>query len=406
MLAIHGGDPYKTTPFGSGKRFGGKELAYLEEALAQNTLFYSSGRFVKRFAEAFAGLYGMPYCVAMSSGTAAVHTALGVLDVGPGDEVIVPPVTDMGSIIGILYQNAVPVFADIDPHTYNITPEAIERAITPRTKVILLTHLAGNPCDMDPIMALARQHGIYVVEDCAQSYMTYYKGRLVGTIGDIGCFSTNDFKHISTGDGGMCIMRDQALYEAAVLFTDKGYNRFATNTLQMRTVDRLCMNYRMAELQGAVGLAQLEKLPWICEQRGRLGEALTERITGIDGLSPHRVEAGNRSSFWFYLLRIDANAFPGGNARFGEALKAEGIPVEIGYIGRCIYTYALFHNGAMQAHFPYAEDAFPYRDGLCPTAEQVLAECIKVPINEYYTQQDIEDIAGAIHKISEARGSL
>lgn len=406
MLAINGGTPHKTTPFGTGKRFGGKELAYLGEALEQNTLFYYSGQFVKRFTDAFAALYDMPYCVATSSGTAAVHTALGVLGVGPGDEVIVPPVTDMGSIIGILYQNAIPVFADIDPHTYNMTPEAIAGAITPRTKVILLTHLAGNPCDMDPIMALAKQHGIYVVEDCAQSYMTYYKGRLVGTIGDIGCFSTNDFKHISSGDGGMCVMRDRKVYEDAIRFTDKGYNRFATNTKEMRVVDQLCINYRMTELQGAVALAQLEKLPWICAQRQRYGSLLTERITGIPGLAPHKVEAGNQGAYWFYLLRIDEKAFPGGNVRFGEAMRAEGIPVEIGYIGRCIYAYELFHNGVLQKHFPYEDDAFAYPDGLCPVAEQVLDECVKISISEFYTPQDIEDIAGAIRKISEERDSL
>jgi len=225
-LALLGGPKAKTVPFGTGERFGEPELQQLREALAQQTLFYWKGTKVKTLTEKFAALYGSPYCVAASSGTAAIHVALGALGITEGDEVITAPITDMGSVIGILYQNAIPIFADLDPHTYNMTASSIAARITDKTKAILVVHLAGNAADMDPIMDLAQRHGIKVIEDCAQSYHCFYKGRLAGTIGDIGCFSLNDFKHISAGDGGMLLMRDKSLYERAFRFADKNYNRF------------------------------------------------------------------------------------------------------------------------------------------------------------------------------------
>ena len=185
-LALLGGEKTKKTPYGSGKRFGDEELRYLKEALDQNTLFYWSGNKARQFCERFSDMYGMKHCVTTSSGTASIHVALGALGITAGDEVITSPVTDMGSIIGILYQNAIPIFADLDPHTYNLDPKSVEEKITDKTKAIVVVHLAGNAADMDAIMDIARKHNVRVIEDCAQSYLTYYKGKLVGTIGDIG----------------------------------------------------------------------------------------------------------------------------------------------------------------------------------------------------------------------------
>ncbi|MCL2299810.1 MAG: DegT/DnrJ/EryC1/StrS family aminotransferase, partial [Firmicutes bacterium] len=241
--AIHGGKPVKTTPFGTGKRFGAEELEQLREALEQQTLFYWHGKKVRGFCEKLAGIYGMPYCAAASSGTAAIHTALGALGIAAGDEVITTPITDMGTLIGILYQNAVPVFADLDPHTYNPDPKSIEDCITEKTKAIVVVHLAGNPADMDAVMDIAARHNLKVIEDCAQSWLASYKGKWVGTIGDIGCFSTNEFKHISTGDGGALLTRDELLYRKALMFADKNYDRIGG--MPIRNCEALAPNYRM-----------------------------------------------------------------------------------------------------------------------------------------------------------------
>ncbi|MDG0813587.1 DegT/DnrJ/EryC1/StrS family aminotransferase [Cohnella rhizosphaerae] len=285
-LAIHGGPKVKTTPFGTGKRFGEEELKELREALEQDTLFYHYGEKVKSFLKKFNEMYGVRYSVAASSGTAAIHVALGAAGVTAGDEVITSPITDQGTVIGILYQNAIPVFADVLPDTYNMDPASIEARITKRTKAIVAVHLAGNPCDMDAIMAIARKHGLKVIEDCAQSYMSVYKGKLVGTIGDYGCFSTNDFKHISTGDGGMVTVNSGDAEDYAIVhaFADKNYERFDTKV--SRDIHHLAPNYRMTELQGAVGIAQLDKLAWICDKRQEYGTMLTDGLTGIPGILP------------------------------------------------------------------------------------------------------------------------
>jgi perosamine synthetase len=292
QLAIHGGPKVKNTPFGTGKRFGKDEIKELTEALEQNTLFYHKGEKVKRFLEHFNELYGVEYSVAASSGTAALHVALGAAGVSVGDEVITSPITDQGTLVGILYQNAVPVFADVDPHTYNMDPASVESKVTERTKAIVIVHLAGNPCDMDSIMEIARKHRLKVIEDCAQSYLTEYKGKLVGTIGDYGCFSTNDFKHISTGDGGIVTVnsgKEEDFYVTHA-FADKNYRRFGDTVI--RELSYVAPNYRMTELQGAVGIAQLKKLPWICEQRHKFGEWITSGISDLECLNPHRVTEG------------------------------------------------------------------------------------------------------------------
>ncbi len=403
-LAIHGGSPLKTTPFNTGKRFGEEELAQVAEALEQQTLFYWSGKKVKTFCEKLAKMYGMPHCVAASSGTAAIHTALGALGVTEGDEVIVLPITDMGTVIGILYQNAIPIFADVEPHTYNLDPASVEKKISDKTKVILVVHLAGNPADMDTIMDIAKRHNLYVVEDCAQSWYSYYKGRLVGTIGDIGCFSTNDFKHISTGDGGALLMKDQDLYRKALKFADKNYDRLGSGHAS-RNCESLAPNYRMTELQGAVGIAQLDKVEWICSRRNEIGDRITKAISGLKGIYPPKVHQGNKSSYWFYMMRIDKNEARVDAETFAEALTAEGIPASHGYIPTCVYEYPLFveKNAYPPTHAPFDSKYYgreiSYHKGLCPVAEQILETAVKFSINEFYSDSDVEDIIAAIRKV-------
>ncbi len=406
-LALFGGEKAKKTPFGEGKRFGEEELQQLKEALEQNTLFYWSGKKVKEFTSKFAEKYGVPYCVAASSGTASLHIALGTVGISPGDEVITAPVTDMGSIIGILYQNAIPVFADIDPYTYNMDPKSIEERITEKTKAIMMVHLAGNPADMDAIMSLAKKHNLAVIEDCAQSYMSYYKGRLVGTIGDIGCFSLNDFKHISAGDGGMLIMKDEESYKKAFRFADKNYDRLSKVPSAMRTIEFLAPNYRMNELTGAVGLAQLNRLDEICRRRNEYGERISAGILDLPGICIPKIEEGNKSSYWFYMMRINEEEAGVSRNEFSKALAAEGVPNQPGYIPSCVYEYDMFLN---KNSYPGSDCPFgckyygreiKYYKSLCPTAEEVLSTAIRIGVNEFYTDNDADEVIEAIRKISD-----
>jgi dTDP-4-amino-4,6-dideoxygalactose transaminase len=405
-LALYGGQKTKTTPFGSGKRFGDEELIQLKEALEQNTLFYWSGSKVKEFTKKFANLYNSKYCVAVTSGTASLHVALGALGITCGDEVITSPITDMGTVIGILYQNAIPVFADLDPYTYNLDPKSIEEKISDKTKAIIVVHLAGNAADMDAIMDIAKKHNLKVIEDCAQSYLCYYKGRLAGTIGDIGCFSLNDFKHISVGDGGMLIMNDEELYKKAFRFADKNYNRLAVDPIATRAIQYLAPNYRMNELMGAVAIAQLDKLDFICKNRNKYGDGITQGIKNLPGIYPHKVLDGCKSSYWFYMFRIDENKLGITRDEFSRALTAEGIPNSAGYIPICVYEYEIFtkKNAYPGTGCPfdckYYGKNIEYHKGLCPTAEKILETAIKLPVNEFYTEQDMEDVIAGIRKVA------
>ncbi|WP_257348953.1 DegT/DnrJ/EryC1/StrS family aminotransferase [Pseudalkalibacillus decolorationis] len=401
-LAINGGNKIKTTPFGTGRRFGFEEGKELLEALEQNTLFYHAGNKVKTFLNNFNELYGVKYSVAASSGTAAIHVALGVSGVTVGDEVITSPITDQGTLIGILYQNAIPVFADLDPNSYNLSPESVEEKITDRTKAIVVVHLAGNPVDMDPIMEIATKYRLKVIEDCAQSYMAKYEGKLVGTIGDYGCFSTNDFKHISTGDGGMVTINsnDEDDFKTAHAFADKNYQRFGTNV--QRELNYLAPNYRMTELQGAVGIAQLKKLPFICEKRTKHGDEISMGIKDLKGIYSHKVNKNDTCTYWFYMFRIDEESFSCSRNEFAEALRAEGIPASAGYIPQVVYLNGLFQNkqAYINSHFPFELSSTVYKKGLCPEAEKILLTSIRIPVSEFYTDDDIRDIVNAIHKVT------
>src|SRR5437588_7057427 len=272
-LAIEGGEPYRTRPFPSRAPFGDREVELVTEAIRSQNLFGPGNHMVPAFECQFAQIYGLKHAAASSSGTAAIHVAVGTVDPEPGDEIITAPITDLGSVVPIIYQTAIPVFADVDA-TYNLDPADVERNITPRTKAIVAVHLFGNPCDMDALVAIARRHNVALIEDCSQAHLTAYKGKLCGTIGDVGAFSLQQSKHMTTGDGGMTVTNREEWAERMHLFTDKGWTR--KPGWGPRTYEFLAPNYRMTELQGAVGLAQCEKVHQVVERRHLRGTLLTD----------------------------------------------------------------------------------------------------------------------------------
>lgn len=397
--AIAGGEPLKRTPFGSAPRYGAEELAELQSALAQQTLFYASGRKVRQLEETFASKLGFAHAVATSSGTASIHAALIALGVSPGDEVIVPPITDMGSIAPVLFQGAVPIFADLDPRTYNLTAETIAARLTTKTRAIIAVHLAGNPCDMRTIRDVAERRGVAVVEDCAQAHGTRYMDEPVGKYGALGCYSFNEFKHISCGDGGIVVTDDADLARRLRLATDKGYDR--TPNVTVRAPQFLSNNYRMTELQGAVALAQFRKLDNIISRRHRWAEALTRRLTGLPGLLLPPTTPGGMHSYWFYLLRIDSSVLHVDADAFATAMNAEGIPVKAHYIGQPIYEYPVFKKHSAFAHAEHPFSVHNYASGDCPVAEDILKHGVVMPINEAYTADDLDETASAFGRVTE-----
>ena len=400
QLAVDGGSPVRTKPFPPRQPYGDREIELLTQAVRSQNLFAPGGTMVAELERRFAALYGVGHAVASTSGTSAIHVAVAAVDPDPGDEIITAPITDAGTILPILYQNCVPVFADIDD-TYNMDPRAVEAAITPRTRAILVVHLFGNPCDLDAMSALARRYGLVLIEDCAQAHLTEYKGRLSGTVGEIGCFSFQQSKHMTTGDGGMTITRDARLAERMALFRDKGWARKPGT----RGYSILGLNYRMTELQGAVGLAQIEKVADVVRRRNELGDLLTERIRQAPGILPAPRTEGGRVSYWLYGFRV----VRGDAARFAEALRAEGIPAGSGYIGepifRCMAALAgktTFGRSAHPLDGCHGGRVLDYVEGLCPRTEEILRQMITLGIHEHMSREDIADMAEAICKVAEA----
>ncbi len=399
-LAIEGGDPFRKHPFPSRTPFGDEEIGLLTQAVRSQNLFGPTGTMVGRFEDRFADLYGAKHAVGSSSGTAAMHIAVGTIDPNPGDEIITAPITDAGSIVPIVYQNAIPIFADVDA-TYNMDPLDVEKRITSRTKAIMVVHLFGNPCDMDAMTDIARRHGLSLIEDCSQAHLTDYKGRLLGTFGDIAAFSLQQSKHMTTGDGGMTLTNDDDLAARMKLFQDKGWTR--KPGWGARSYAFLSPNYRMTELQGAVGLAQTDKVRGVVAKRGELGDYLSSLLGCVGGVSPAPVTPGGRHSYWAYPLRV--SDWP--VRRFAEALEAEGVSSSPGYIGEPIFLCmdALAGKktfGASQHPFDgcHGGRRIEYARGMCPAAEEALDHMLVIGFNENYSRRDIEDITGAVGKVA------
>jgi dTDP-4-amino-4,6-dideoxygalactose transaminase len=401
--AIAGGAPAKATPYGREKRYGEAEMRELAEALEQGTLFYAHGQKVRQLEEAFAQACGVRHAIACSSGTTAIHAALIAAQISPGDEVITSPITDMGTLVPILYQGAVPVFADLLPHTYNLSPASVEARITSQTRAIVAVHLGGNACDLRTLIALAERHNLVLIEDCAQALGCRYGGRAIGTWGPIGCYSLNEFKHISCGDGGMVITDDDALAVMLRMATDKCYDR--RPDVAVRLPKFLAPNSRMTELQGAVGVAQLGKLDSIVARRQQWCGALSERLRGVPGIHLPEVTADSESSWWFYMLRVEPETLGADADAFAKALSAEGLRASAHYIGKCVYEYPIFTQHSAFARGEHAYQRTTYEQGLCPEAEDILRTGIILSINEAYTETDLEETVHAIRRVAEWFGS-
>ena len=400
-LAIHGGQPVRTVPFPSRSPYGPDDIKEVSEALLSQNLFYTSGNKIAAFEKEFASKYGIKYALTCSSGTAAIHMAVAALNLDPGSEVITVPVTDFGTIAGMLFQGLIPVFADWKKDTFCVDPDSIEKNITERTRAIVVVHLFGNPCDMDAVMRLARKHHLPVIEDCCQAYFTLYKGQLAGTIGDIGCFSMQQTKHLPTGEGGAVITNHDDYAMRMSLFRDKGWENRAK--WGSRSYTFLGMNYRMNELTGAVALAQLRKTESAVAAMRRLGNQLTGLIDSIPGIFPCPVTPGGEHSYWEYALRI----LDGDPQYFVKCLQAEGIPCGWGYTVNPIYlcTEALtkkrtFGNSSYPFDSPYYPGRIEYQPGLCPVAERELKQICLIRIYENWAENDIVDIAAAIRKVA------
>lgn len=383
----------------SGRTLGDEEIQLLTDAIRSGTLTSTKGRFVKTFERQFAEHLGVEYAYACSSGTAAIHIALIALDLEPGDEVITSPITDMGAIAPILFQGAIPVFADVDPTTCNLTARTVSDRLSPRTRAVIVTHLFGNPCDMAAILDLARSHGVPIIEDCAQAFGARYAGKPVGTLGAIGTFSLQQGKHITTGEGGLVVTNDEALARRIYLAINKAWGYGDPKPDHYF----LALNYRLSELQGAVALAQLPKLAWVVERRIAMAEKLTGKLQGLPGILAPVVLPGAVHSYWKYALRVHGALVPGGSVALGRFLAERGISSAPRYIQKPAFMCQVFADrrtfGRSQWPLTLARpEALDYDRARFPGTFAGLESILVLPWNEHYTTDHVDYIADAVQR--------
>jgi perosamine synthetase len=335
-----------------------------------------------------------------SSCTGSLQVAVAAAGIGPGDEVIVPAITDMGTVIGILFQQGVPVFADLEGDRYNLDVADVARKITPRTKAVIAVHLSGDPCDLAGLRDLCEAHNLVLIEDCAQAWGAQYRGRPVGTIGDLACFSLNDFKHIGCGDGGIVASSDERFGPALQRFADKAYDRISG----ARDVEVLAGNFRISEPQAAVAAVQMTRLEGIVERRVRLSRLFASRLSDVAGLLLRRVDPEDLCSYWFNMLRLDLDRLTCDRDQFVAALAAEGCPAWVGYISTPIYRYPLFQRENFFAgRWPVKElglTTMDYTKVHLPATEGVCKSAFHVTIRENLSDEFVEQSAAAVAKVA------
>src|SRR5687768_10904132 len=407
-LAINGGTPVRTRPWLDNFTTGEEEKRAVSAVIDSGylSLFEGShspeapfsfwgGPEVQRLEKEWSAYYGAKHAVSMNSATSGLYAAIGAIGVGYGDEVIVSPYTMSACAVCPLLYGAIPIFADVLPATGSLDPESIRAHVTPRTKAIVVVHQFGIPADMDPIMEIAREHDLKVIEDCAQSHGALYKGRYVGTIGDIGVFSLNVNKTIQTGEGAVCVTDDDDLRYRLALIRNHGEAVVGPAGYENIT-NILGFNYRLTETSAAIATEQLLKLPRLNDLRLSYVHALSEALSKhaflqVPAESPHREfgasgSCGCAATYYVYPLQFDADEFGAPRDAFAKALTAEGIAFAQGYV-KPLYLQPLYQRKEAFKHgYPWAapenrDIRTNYEIGACPATERLHFE--RMLINEY-----------------------
>lgn len=415
-LAILGGEPVRKKPFPQYPIIGEEEIIAVNEVLKRGHLSsfgasrgpeFLGGRKIREFEENFAEYHGVDYAIAVNSATAGLHISLAAADVGPGDEVIIPPYTFTSTATSVLMHNAIPVFVDVNPETYCLDPAKVEDAVTPSTKAIIPVHLLGHPAEMDAIMHIAKEHDLTVVEDCAQSPGAKYKGKLVGAIGDFGVFSFQETKNMMTGEGGMVITNDYLLAERCRMMRNhgeaviEGKNRTYISNI-------IGWNYRMTEIEAAIGIEQLRKLDKFNDIRIRNSKFLSKKLSKIRGINIPYEAIDIFHVYHVYGMTYDENEVGIPRKIFVAALNAEGIPFGTGY------PHPLYENPLFKEQIAYGDKGCPftckfyegkvnYESGICPVAEDLCYNSALwlFNIRPPATLEDMQDIVDTLMKIVE-----
>jgi perosamine synthetase len=378
------------------QRIGDLEKQYVMEVLEGQFGSQSSYKMVTRLEKEFANKMQRKYAIAMVNGTATLHIALEAIGVGPGDEVICPPLTMSSSSLCVLHANAIPVFADVDRETFLITAESIKEKITPRTKAIITVSLYGLSPDMDPIMQLAHEHGIKVIEDNAQCFLAKYQGRLVGTMGDMASFSFQSSKHMTAGEGGMVVTDDEDLALKLRRYSGLGYGsiglekgRITKDDIQDPNYERhivLGWNYRPTDLMGAVALAQVERLDELVEMRKIAAGHFLNAIEGCSWLKPQKVNAGDEHAYWAFCLVLNTDIVDWYEFR-KKYMELGGDGIYSAW--KLSYKEPAFQNMSFLGREDFIKQygAYDYKNVSCPNAEYLQPRMLQFK-TDYWDEAD------------------
>jgi dTDP-4-amino-4,6-dideoxygalactose transaminase len=405
-LAIHGGSPVRTKPFPAWPVFGAEEEQALLRTLHSGKWGRLDGDEVAQFERRFADYHQAKHAVAVVNGTVSLRIALMAAGIEAGDEVIVPPYTFLATATAVVEANATPIFADIELETFNLDPEAVEAAITPRTRAIIPVHMGGLPVKMEAILAIARRHGLTVIEDAAHAHGAEYQGRRVGAIGDLGSFSFQSTKNLTSGEGGVILTNDDELAERCRSIQNCG--RIPSGAWYEHHV--ISGNYRLGEFQGAILNAQFSRFDAQANTRDRNGRYLAQRLAKLPGVFPQELGSDcTRHGYHLFLFRLDEAALGISRKAFLEASAAEGIPCCAGY-AIPLYRQPLFENLAFGPYRGYRQTRsdLDYRSVSCPNCETICRDQGAWFEQRLLlgTKEDMDDIARAFEKVYEGRRDL
>jgi len=351
--------------------------------------YLTTGPAVNEFEQAVAFYVGAKYAIAFSNGTAALHGACFAAGIGKDDEVITTSMTFAASSNCILYQGGKPVFADIDSRTYNIDPKKVEELITDRTKAIIPVHFTGQPVELDAIHQIAKNHNLVVIEDAAHALGATYKGNRVGSLSDMTMFSFHPVKHITSGEGGIITTNNEEYYQKLLQFRSHGITREPDKLIENHgpwyyEMQFLGFNYRMTDIQAALGTSQLKKIDKFVELRKKYALKYDEAFKEINEIqTPYQYQYGS-SSWHLYVIRLALEKLTGSRKEIFEALLNENIGVNVHYI---------------PVHLQPYYQQLGYQKGICPNAEKLYEEIITLPLFPAMTEEDVNDVISAVNKV-------
>ncbi|APC05336.1 pyridoxal-5'-phosphate-dependent protein [Polynucleobacter asymbioticus] len=413
-LAVFGGIPFISGPLSSFQSIGEDEVTAATEVIRGGILSayigapgpgFMGGEKVQQFEAQAADYFGVKHAIAVNSWTSGLIASVGAIGLEPGDEVITTPWTMAATATAILHWNGIPIFADIDPDSFNICPKSVEKLVTKKTKAIFAVDIFGQSADMEALRAIANRHGLRLLCDTAQSPGALYENAYTGTFADIGGFSLNYHKHIHCGEGGVLVTNDDNLARRLCLIRNHAEAVVRTEDINELS-NMLGYNFRMGEIEAAIASVQLSKLQGRVESRQRIASELNEGLNNLSGLNTPKVSLGATHVYYVYGMTLDIDTIGVSRARLVEALRAEGVPaLVVGY--QNLHMLPMFRHKIAYGtkgfpwNSPYCTSDIQYGPGLCPTAEKLHNETflgINICMNEL-PPEDVAKIVETFHKV-------